>query len=1317
MPLSVGRSLFYAIVGEPGLMPDQAADLGKLREAIISADGSLGISRGYHAVGCEIRGVKQIRMEQGRDHALAPLPVGSASVTAHAALAGRGPDGEPGWRDLTARILGVKLDEVGGLGTYPVPLMSDASALTVAVKLHSGEIWPRWAGTIQRIDRVQDVDGHDVVIFHAQAHNFWLRDGGLNPLYLDEDQRVLREQPASTRMHTVLDSIGFLKSDVSPVYRHRAQSDLGAWDRFGPSRLRQGFGDADRVIVPEITAAGQNVQRLLEDTALAAEGSIVMHQGIGPIRATGPATGPARQRLRPDKTPVRGDAILPDSSYQIDWGGVLAFQKWGIDENDLYTTGAFETPIKLTGADSDDDWTGVWRGRPAKNDAEYTKNTAIWSMHGDPVPTTFILDTAAGRAEGSAQETRRSHRKYGLNQDVRSNLPFMARTRMKAVAQRFLGTWIAPRPSFDLATVIPPDDTTGDHHRVAAALSAGHGFGYETDDAEYPMHCTRTIEVVKPGQWQKVVTCLASRVIPGQIGLEPELPAAYSLDRTVVTDTGGPVPAPTSPTAEPERRGFDRSDPLTAAPLEYPRHGPRIVFAGGGQPVVFWTWQTHLNDLPLRGWRIEAKLIPDQGAAPDIPDVVIAHPWKTWHRFVNPAAGTGGRWPLGRWEMRVYALSRVSGGVWKGDNVSSTVVASSSEIDPPGVPRDFTAIRQPDSWAVMLAWRPPEDQGGAEITHYAVYRDNDFSAPVAGHDRIDPSKPTRVLAERVWPPRQAGAVTYHVVAFNGSPSGDLAARAATAGVDEVSNVDGFGPIAETVEPIAPAFGVYRTATGVTVLWDELRPGNKAVESGATGDITNWFLRYMWIEFTQGTRTWSRRMTPTDGADRVRDPVQGTWWRTGYLGGAREEPYDDDFTEDAAVSVRLRVQGGIAGETQFSDWTDPVALPAPEPPTVPRELAAWRQSETRGASDGWAAVWEAPASPGDRPSSRVDASGTPGLADRVFTDSDAAGRYLIAPDPGTDAAKGWGNRSLISAATERRTVEIDASAKAGTVEGPAAELALGQVRGMGWPEQLIVGRHSPASGRVRWVASMPRIAGDGQPSRFRDRVAGGTWREVDLHTTNPAARGPIPELTVGTGAATIEVGFATETGEWSPTATAGVPAAAVPGRHSDNRPRNVRTGWWDGSPLWSTIPSQTDPGQFGPAKAVVDDDAVTLVIMWDEPYLTTNGLRASSYLITVKVAYGSGHYLFNGTEGVYCHFETGTNLLHAAVPISDSYFFHGSPYWEHPQVPGLWGPFFRLAIQAQYRTGVNANGFATRPLSANSAYLGYHRMPRRPPARL
>ena len=1320
MPLQIGDSLVYAIVGEPGLMPGQGDGPTKLRNAVISADGSLGISRGYHAVGCEIRGIKEIRCEQGKDHPLAQLPVGSAAVTAHAAIAGRSPDGEPGWRDLAARILGVKLDQIGDRGTYPVPLHSDPSSLTVAVKLANGQIWPRFSGVVKRIDRVQDVDGHDVVVFHGQSYNFWLRDGGLNPLYLEELDRKFDEQDAATRMHTILNRVGYLHSDASAVYHHRAQSDLGAWDRFGPSRLRQGFGHAAGTTVPELTAAGQNVQRLLDDTAFVAGGSLVMHQGIGPIRIEGPATGPDRLHDKPELISVTGDAILPAADYQADFGGVLSFLKWGIDpETDLFTSGGFETPIKLTGADTDDDWTGSWRGRPAKTDSDLMFNTCVWSAAGDPVPTTYILDTGHGGTV-TAQETRRSHRKFGLNEHVRTGLPFMARDKMQELAQRFLGTWITPRPSFDLACVIPPDDP-GDHHRVAAALANGHDFGYVDAGGEWPMHCLRTIDRFKPGEWQKVVTCSAAKVDVGPIGLRPEMPTAYFLDLRTVEDTGGPVPPPTLPTADPDQRRFaDDDDPLTAQPLAYPRHGPRVVFVAGA-PLVWWTWQPHLGDLPLTGWRVEARLIPDQGAEPDIPDFVITHPWQTWHRFANPAAGTEGRWPLGTWRIKVTALTRVSGNSWRGDNPSSTVEASSSDIAPPGPPRDVTAYRPPDSVAVNMVWRPPENQGGAEITHYAVYRDGDFTAPVAGHDNIDAANPTRVIVNRLWPGNHRGAVVYHVVAFNGTTAAP-GLRAATIAIPEEPNADGLGPPADTPEPVMGPFTAVRTAAGVTVLWDEYRPGSGADQTGQNGSTTNWELSRVLLEFTQGTRTWTRTLglASVDGTDTpaVQDPSQpGNWWRAGYLSGVREEPYDDDFTEDQPVSIRMRVRGSVAGTPRLlSAWTDPLVVPPPEPPTVPRDLAVFRQSETREASDGYGLVWAAPSGPGDRPAARVDRPGGPGTADRAFADSDTYGRYEITPDPGAAAVKGFGNRLLTVDESRRRPVELDVAAKAGTALGPIAELNLGEVRGMGFPRDLIVGRHSPGSGRVRWVASMPQLPGDGQPSKYRSRPAGGTWVEDDFNVTNPPARERVPELTVGTGAATIEVQYATATGEWSLASTAAVPAVRTPGRSTDNRPRNVRTGWWDALPL-ATTPIPTGGAANQKFTGWTDDDAVTLAIFWEEPMLTTNGLRASSYLVTVKVAYGRGRYLYKTTEGVLCHYETGNNLLYALIPISDDYFFGGSPYWEHPDRPGVWGPFFRLAIHAQYETGVRNDGWPTRPLSNNAQYLGYHRMPTRPPIKL
>ena len=253
---------------------------------------------------------------------------------------------------------------------------------------------------------------------------------------------------------------------------------------------------------------------------------------------------------------------------------------------------------------------------------------------------------------------------------------------------------------------------------------------------------------------------------------------------------------------------------------------------------------------------------------------------------------------------------------------------------PPAAPteagaRGFRAIRIPGSFAVQFGWAPPASGG---ISHWGLYADRDFTAPVAGAGRI--SADTRVLVgrSRVWPPRRGGSVVYHLVPFDSSGA-QLRARAVTATVPAVPNIDAYGPRAATAAPQMGETAAYRTSAGVTVMWGDVRPGSAATESGANRDVTNYTFGRLEIEFTSGSSTWTRRITTTGSqAAVIIDSIQGRVWYDGYLGGSHDEPHSAALARSAQVRVRVRVQGRADGGLWlFSPWTNPITIPAPDPP--------------------------------------------------------------------------------------------------------------------------------------------------------------------------------------------------------------------------------------------------------------------------------------------------------------------------------------------------------------------------------------------------
>ena len=247
--------------------------------------------------------------------------------------------------------------------------------------------------------------------------------------------------------------------------------------------------------------------------------------------------------------------------------------------------------------------------------------------------------------------------------------------------------------------------------------------------------------------------------------------------------------------------------------------------------------------------------------------------------------------------------------------------------------RGFRAIRVPGSFAVQFGWAP---SAGGGVSYWGLYADGDFTAPVAGAGRISASTRVLVGRSRVWPPRRGGSVVYHLVPFDSSGA-QLRARAVSATVPAVPNIDAYGPRAATAAPRMGEAAAYRTGAGVTVMWGDVRPGSAATESGASRDVNDYTFGRLEIEFTSGSSTWTRRISLTGGqAAPVIDSTQGRVWHDGYLGGHHHEAHGTALARNAQASVRIRVQGRAdGGPWLFSPWTNPITIPAPDPPKRPR----------------------------------------------------------------------------------------------------------------------------------------------------------------------------------------------------------------------------------------------------------------------------------------------------------------------------------------------------------------------------------------------
>lgn len=329
------------------------------------------------------------------------------------------------------------------------------------------------------------------------------------------------------------------------------------------------------------------------------------------------------------------------------------------------------------------------------------------------------------------------------------------------------------------------------------------------------------------------------------------------------------------------------------------------------------------NDDSIGSYRYRTKTFGDENVYGDWAEIVVDN----IDGLDDNASILSATVPVTWSERRnVQLQARLGNGPGRGIFVGPSAVTST--VVPAGAV-DFRAIRIPGSYAVQFGWVPPTDLAGSGIAYWALYADRDFGAPVAGFGRIATSRRVLTTESRVWPPRQNGAVTYHLVPV-GSSGAPMWGQAVSSVVPHVPNVDGWGPPAATAAPQVGEVAVYRTGTGVTVMWGDARPGSAATGSGEFGEVSNYTFGWLDIEFTSGSSTWIRRIGLTGSqAAVIMDPVQGRVWHDGYLGGS----HDEAISKEAAVSVRVGVRGRVADESwfMFSPWTAPVNVAAAPPP--------------------------------------------------------------------------------------------------------------------------------------------------------------------------------------------------------------------------------------------------------------------------------------------------------------------------------------------------------------------------------------------------
>ena len=1275
----LGDTEISVVVGEPGLMPGQTfGHIDTLRDRIIAGPVPRpGYAFGYHSVGIRVPGVRIIKTVSGRGHPLEPQKSGRAVVTC---WPGEPPsDGEPGWESVAARLGGSS--DPAKTGAFPRPLPLDAQMLTIiASVLADGDrvLWPIWSGWVNGHGRVQLPDGREAYEIRAMEFAEWLRDSG-SPRYVpNEAQRVFPDnQPASERVVSLLNRTGYLESRVEPIYRPNAFSSPNRWDTFLPRRTRQGWDHATRGLAPlDLDLNPISVHRYVRDVALAAEGSLITHHGVGPINGTdkayaGPPGTSGNNPTYPDRRWVPAGFGFPAATCQIDFGGVLSFLKWGLDDYGFYTTGGFATPIVITGDQPDGTaWLAGHKGLKPSQDFNRGVTAAEWGRQGGPVDY-FYMNT------GGALESRLWHRKIGLRPIRRAGLPFRTDAEVAEVAGKFLGTWAYPRPTWRFRQTMGWN-SLGDSHRVAAALQCGHNFMLDyLRDVRNPLSNvveTMTVQQVEntisvaEGLWSKEYVICTDRAKFGAL-ITPRWPQSKTYPRKGVNfpfDAPPPkdnpnlrlslVPEPVVPVPDPPEAG--PSGPGGLLPSVAVRHGPRVRWVShDGGPLVYWAWPPDAGEMPIIRWIVGFRVSVPAGQEKTGESYGIsAAALRTrlvsvdadgnltggWQEVSNPwqchiqLAGTYDRIGEFGGEAVVIAVTRSGHHFYQADGGGNAVLAPGLS---PGVPQTVKAVRSPGNLAnIHFGWSVPEETGSSLPASYSLYEDDSDALQTLTRGSVtsgffDPANP---LVEH-FPSPNAG--TLRLVCNNDTdPTGGhtVAIPAATAPA-----------AATTAVPAKPdALGIIRT-------WYRVMFLTGTAATGTAGPIN-------------GIEMEMRRNGVT--SSHIRNV---NTYNAGYF-GIRHNPFMTQAVVGGgniwdAIESRWRVTNlNTAGDNGggYGPWSDWASIPAAPAGSVPRDLDMVRSSSSRKGSTGMLAVWTDPVNPPGVPRSRSDIGtnlGTeyagvnvipepaPGYAypdDPVYADGSPTvhtlgryGAYDLQVD--TETVKhGWGPNFYFSDRQRLGEVGVLVNATAGGQDGPAIAASLAAVAGMAAPTDFIACRSSRRGTNIVWGASMPVTAPEGQPYQMRVRVTAGgpahvinVWQPpVNLTGVRPAVQ-QIQNAALPSGVVTMECQARVQGGAWGVVAVyrigednAGRKGSSAVDAAEPGPPRNLRVCAMDldAAPLRRGLAGGRVPAGLTGA------DAWSLLPMWDEPIWGSGNKRPSAYMVSVMsptselVVYATGN---------------------------------------------------------------------------------------------
>ena len=535
----------------------------------------------------------------------------------------------------------------------------------------------------------------------------------------------------------------------------------------------------------------------------------------------------------------------------------------------------------------------------------------------------------------------------------------------------------------------------------------------------------------------------------------------------------------------------------------------------------------------------------------------IASPWQC-----HAEMGSGVTWTSGG-EAVVRAKTR-RGSIEHWATPKQRLAVQDAEIPP--LPPDRAVIyRQPGNLAnVNVGYEMPQRVGTAWLIRVDA-RTRDIEATGGDRDRIVRIQPNN--------PIRGGRISRNPFVMTFFARGD---NAAAAGQQIAVDAAAEPPDADTNVPGRPAeFAIFRTATGLSAIYGP-------IPAGTGGAITS-----AQIEVTDGTT--SRHVTVS------------------------KQEYDAGLKTITAVSgdIRARIRGRNA--SGYGPWSPYDQLPAPRGPSQPKSITAFRTSAARKASDGYAVIWEDPADIGNIP-----VENRPQAAASTATKLDPAVGTTVYPRVRQnfqlfDTAQRSATSAVLSYQWPIAGVAADeVSSAPTTVEIPALPASSP-------PRALTAGYTINGQNEITWACHLPECSLAGQPYQYRARLSGGTWGAPFEIATAAASRPAIQTLTGDrTKSNTVQVQARVQGETWADSSTAEIIVPAQSALTVDTDLDRITGGpirgrWMDLAV--SDLPAART-GEVTPA--VSNDNAYTLVLMFNPPTLSQSGQTWASSLIEVHV---------------------------------------------------------------------------------------------------